>query len=269
MSEKTKQIHLGTIQKSSEAGYFEGYASMGTMDRDGDIILPSAFEKTLPAFLKAGAILAGHRSQGQNGQSLVIAKPVDARIDAKGLYIKAQFAPTDLAKEYEKLITGGFLTGMSVGFIGKTWEDTKNADGSYGPRVFKDVELLEISVTPVPANRDALIQARGKEFSPEMVDAILKSMNEDRSSKESSQLSAISLQLAELSKALKSLPTMEAIEAKMMEILGDVLAKDSEDDYSNEPNNHESDGDKESGSSTESELKALLARIETIAQKGK
>jgi HK97 family phage prohead protease len=53
----------------------------------------------------------------------------------------------------------GFLQACSVGFNPTTWNWTEDKDRPYGID-FKEQELLEFSIVPVPANPDALISAK-------------------------------------------------------------------------------------------------------------
>jgi hypothetical protein len=60
-----------------------------------------------------------------------------------------------------RLLQGNFLRALSVGF--KPWSWTLSTDPTRpGGLDFKKQELLEISVVPVPANANALMEARAK-----------------------------------------------------------------------------------------------------------
>jgi HK97 family phage prohead protease len=62
------------------------------------------------------------------------------------------FADTEQARTAEALVAGGFLRGVSVGFIpsdGFVRED--------GVVVFTDAEVVELSLTPTPSSRGALV----------------------------------------------------------------------------------------------------------------
>jgi hypothetical protein len=53
----------------------------------------------------------------------------------------------------------GFLRAVSVGFVGLKWSYAKEKDRS-GGMDFHQQELLEYSCVPVPANPDALLEAK-------------------------------------------------------------------------------------------------------------
>jgi len=163
--------------KQVDEDTFEGYASTNTLDRDNEIIEPKAFKKSLKQFINTGVILGGHWTTSYEGKSMVIGKPLDAKIDDKGLFIKCAYAPGELGEQYKQLIKGGFLTGFSVGFIARKWEDTQDENGNRGPRIFTEVELLEVSVVAIPCNREAIISQRGKALSNDMADVLIKSLD--------------------------------------------------------------------------------------------
>lgn len=58
-----------------------------------------------------------------------------------------------------RMIQQGYLSGVSVGFAPLEWELTKDKSRPGGID-FKRQRLLEVSVTPVPANGNAMIQAK-------------------------------------------------------------------------------------------------------------
>lgn len=69
-----------------------------------------------------------------------------------------EFADYEYADIIFKLCKGGFLNATSVGFIPLEYEEGKKAGDPR--RIYTKVELLEISIVPVPSNPDALISAR-------------------------------------------------------------------------------------------------------------
>ena len=130
-------------------------ASTGEKDRDGEIILPSAFKKCLPGYMKNPVILAGHQHKLADGRSPVVGKTVKAWIDKTALHVIIEFAKTDLAQEYWELYRDKFQRALSVGFRATRW-DSEVIEGRQ-VSVCKEVdELYEISCVPVGANREAL-----------------------------------------------------------------------------------------------------------------
>jgi len=140
-----------------------GIASTGNIDRDGEIILPEAFAESLPGYMQNNIVLAAHRHRLDAGQSPVVANVVEAKIAKNGLEVIIEFhSITKLAEEYWQLYSQKKQKGLSIGFIPQ--------EGGYeereGRRVYvhTKIEWIELSVVPVPSNREALSRsAQGKQ----------------------------------------------------------------------------------------------------------
>lgn len=135
-----------------EQRQFEGWASTIEKDRVDDIVLPSAFQSSLADFVQYGKIFYGHK-----WYEFPIGKPLSATIDpSKGLFIKAQLSDsTEEARTVWKLLKEGILDALSIGFNIKSFE----IDPKTNIRTITDLELLETSVVPIPANRGSRIEA--------------------------------------------------------------------------------------------------------------
>jgi HK97 family phage prohead protease len=142
----------------------EAVASTKDKDRDGDIILPSAFKDSLTAFMANPVILAGHQHKLSSGSSPVIgsAVPESIKITDDDVIFRMRFAETPLGEEYWQLYKDGHMKAFSIGFIPEKWEDSKDSQSRFGTlRTYTQIELLEISAVPVPSNRRALARVRG------------------------------------------------------------------------------------------------------------
>jgi HK97 family phage prohead protease len=141
---------FGQISKgSANDDIYRITASTDDVDRQDEVIRPDAFKGSLDSYLvKNPVILFGHRW----GEPPV-GKAVAGRVREHSLELDIVFAETQFAKEVRSLVDGGFLNASSVGFIPKTWETDPE-----GRRVYTDVELLELSIVPIPANAYATIQ---------------------------------------------------------------------------------------------------------------
>jgi len=133
-------------------------ASTVDIDRDNEIVLPSAFAAKLPDYLKLNpVILFGH----DHWSRPPIGKAVSGQVTDRALLLDIKFAPSPFAQEVRQMYEGGFMNTFSVGFM----PIESNTD-SEGRRVFTQVELLEVSAVPVPSNRLAVIMrafdSRGK-----------------------------------------------------------------------------------------------------------
>ena len=153
-------------------------ASVGTLDRAGEIIEPAAFERSLEVYRANPVIMAGHVYGGASGEPTVIGRATKIHVEPDGLPFEMQFAETDLADQYWQLYRGGFMRAFSVGFLpGKS--DTRQVDGR-AARVHTEVELLEISAVAVPANRDSLVAARSATDAERLCGSMLAELERER-----------------------------------------------------------------------------------------
>jgi HK97 family phage prohead protease/HK97 family phage major capsid protein len=135
---------LPAADEAGESVTIEGYASTVDVDRHGDIVPASVWEKGVENYLKNPVILAYH------DHSEPIGRMIEHRVDAKGLWIKARISKA--AGDVFNLVKDGVLTAFSIGF--------RIADAEYNSAlelfVVKELELHEISVVSVPANQNTL-----------------------------------------------------------------------------------------------------------------
>lgn len=151
-----KRQYAKALVQSVDAKAFTitAVASDGTMDRDGEVISMDAWR--LDNFLKNPVLLWAH-----DYSEMPIGKVTAIRTDTGKLVFEAQYAVehSEKAAQVFGMFKDGFLNAFSVGFAPQKWE---NGDGTTTPwRTFTEVELLEISAVPVPANPNALVTARG------------------------------------------------------------------------------------------------------------
>lgn len=137
--------------------------STDSVDRDGEIVEPSAFKKTLPKYMKRPVLVASHDYRDLTSQ---IGEWKRLKITEQGLEGKPMYyvnAGNEQADWGFKLAQRG-MAAFSIGFIPKEWED---GDGVKSPRrTYKEVELLEISQVIVPSNREAIQSIRSKSVDP-------------------------------------------------------------------------------------------------------
>jgi len=151
MVDKSKVLFLNSsfIKNTTSDGKtasitIEGYASTTDIDRQGDVVPASVWEKGIQNYLKNPVILAYH------DHSEPVGRMVEHKIDGKGLWIKARISSA--ASEVFNLVKDGVLTAFSIGF--------RIVDAEYNSAaelfVVKELELHEISVVSVPANQNTL-----------------------------------------------------------------------------------------------------------------
>lgn len=86
-----------------------------------------------------------------DGERFPVGRIVEWTVGDSGPVAGFVFADTQEAREAELLVSTGFLNGVSIGFMG--WKsETINKVLTY-----TDVEVLELSLTPTPSSRTALI----------------------------------------------------------------------------------------------------------------
>jgi HK97 family phage prohead protease/HK97 family phage major capsid protein len=136
ITEKSEENENGEITIS-------GYASTDHKDRDGDVILASAWKGGIKDFKNNPVILAFHDHRQPIG------KAEEIGVDEKGLKITAKISKA--AGSILDLIKEGVLSTFSVGFR------VKDADYDKDTNIFviKKAELFEVSVVSVPANAKA------------------------------------------------------------------------------------------------------------------
>jgi len=153
------------IVKAADDGTVEFIASKEVADRDREIVTVKGID--IKNYKKNPVVLWAHdRSQPPIGKAVKITKSKDE------LKIKVDFADEEtypFASTIYKLLKGGYLNAVSIGFI----PDYKaiEYDEKKEVRIFNKVELFELSVVPVPANQEAL--ATGKTLSKALEDNVI------------------------------------------------------------------------------------------------
>ncbi len=137
--------------------------STNSVDRDGEIVEPLAFKKTLPKFMKRPVLVSSHDYRDLTSQ---IGEWEKLKITENGLEGRPRYyigQGNEQADWGFKLASKG-MAAFSIGFIPKEWVD---GDGVKEPRrTYKEVELLEISQVIVPSNREAIQSIRSKGVDP-------------------------------------------------------------------------------------------------------
>jgi HK97 family phage prohead protease len=129
--------------------------STASVDRMGDTISVDGWQ--LANFRKNPVVLWAHDSS-----MMPVAKASNIRVEDGKLKARAEFMPRDIsgfADAVFKAIKQGFLSAVSVGFAPVKYAFSEEQGRSFGID-FLQQELLEFSVCPVPANPEALVEAR-------------------------------------------------------------------------------------------------------------
>jgi Escherichia/Staphylococcus phage prohead protease len=150
-------------------GEIVGYGATFDLDHQRDMILPGAFRSTLAAHRTKGTqpmMLWGHDPDQPLG------KWNTAKEDANGLYVRGRLSlGVQKANDVRALARDGVL-GLSIGFVA--------TDTAYVNRVrqIKQLDLYEVSFTPMPANPQAKITAAKSGMRPDTVRALENALHE-------------------------------------------------------------------------------------------
>lgn len=145
-----------------EARTIEFVASDATRDSYGTVLLPGNWD--LDRFNKNGVIGYQHMVSWSSDPDNVIGKGV-AKVEDDKLVVKVAFEPAEINAKAEKIfrkLEFGSLRAVSVGFIpygGRYGEGPEAADGSNPTYYYDRMELVEVSVVNIPANKNALKRA--------------------------------------------------------------------------------------------------------------
>jgi HK97 family phage prohead protease len=128
-------------------GHFRGYAAIfNAIDAYGTKFERGSFRKTL-SDNDTRPLLAGHDPH----QIIGIVKLAE---DGRGLVAEGQLnMDVARAREIRSLMLQKAIGGMSIGFLPRRWRDLED-----GTTVFDEVELIEVSVTPFPAQKFARVE---------------------------------------------------------------------------------------------------------------
>jgi HK97 family phage prohead protease len=134
--------------------------SSAAVDRDGDTIAVDGWD--LKQYRKNPVVLFGHRYF--SNEAPVVGRSLSEFVDKKKLKSLMEFTPqgmVPLADMLYGLYAEGYMNAASVGFVPKKWTFPEDEKRPFGID-FTEQELIEYSLVPVPANQEALVEARSK-----------------------------------------------------------------------------------------------------------
>lgn len=146
---------------AGEENVLEGYAStFGNVDLGLDVVERGAFRKTVRERVPAGQVklLLDHMPTA----AAVLGTVVEAKEDARGLYIKAKLSSAPDAQAVRTKLLEGHLDRMSIGYRPVRWSYKADEDGRQ-VRHLEEVMLGEVSVVAFPMNPEAAVR-RVKSF---------------------------------------------------------------------------------------------------------
>ena len=182
MADIERKTWLGCECKATDESHVTAVISTETPDRDKEVVVATGLD--LKNYRANPIVQFSHPQQQMfTAFELPVGKCNTIKCDRKNnqLMAKVEFAPTEQGTMIRELFKGGFLNAFSVGFV------PKQKEGAYGPptddelkanpswkkegvhTVWRETEMVELSVANIPANPEALAMARKSlDLSPEM-----------------------------------------------------------------------------------------------------
>ncbi len=147
----------GTAEPIPDSRSFKFVFSDGSVDRAGDTIDAKGWK--LDSFKANPVALFGHSTDIDS----VMGTAKNVSVVGGKLVGEIEFTTADINPKADmayRMVQAGILNAVSVGFMPLDYEFSTDKNRPFGLD-FKQQELLEISIVPVPANGNALIEARG------------------------------------------------------------------------------------------------------------
>lgn len=142
-----KHFHCWIKQTDTAKRRIRGFASTRNPDRENDVVEPDALRRAMSTYMQNPIVLRDHMLDKPIGTT------VDYSVSFEGLEVEIEIAKdTALANETWALISQGVLKALSIGFIAQEFD----RDREQGGATIRSLELIEISVVSIPANRESL-----------------------------------------------------------------------------------------------------------------
>lgn len=167
---QTKQADpILSIKAMDDAtGEFEGYGStfLGGPDSVGDIVMPGAYKDSLAEHAARGTM---PKMFWQHDPHQPIGKWLSASEDDKGLLMRGRLnMGVQKGKEAYELLKAGDIDGLSIGYrIRKHTEDKDR-----GVWLLEKLDLFEVSVVSIGANRNATVDTASVKADRELVERL-------------------------------------------------------------------------------------------------
>ena len=183
-----KQEKSFLIKSLSDTGELEGYFSTFDVHADavGDCVAPGAFKRTISEWEKSGKYPPLVWNHDMENPDNIIGRVDSIEEDEHGPLMKAHFFDTPTAQHVRNLIKEETVFQFSFAYLvdkeRKPNESEKTTDGNI-KNVLEEVTLLEVTVTPTPANPFAQVTdiksgRRNSKKDLETMDAIESSLKD-------------------------------------------------------------------------------------------
>lgn len=177
MNYKTKLFDIKSMSDTGElTGYFSTYLPVA--DSYGDCVAPGCFAETVKAWEEKGKHIPLVWNHNMDDPELIIGQVDKIEDDEYGPLMTAHFYDTQKAQAARNLLKEGsvyqFSYAYAVDASRKPTEAEKTADPNIA-RVLEAVSLMEITITPIPAQPLAeVVSAKAGRRNSEKDENILK-----------------------------------------------------------------------------------------------
>ena len=142
-----------TATPTTDLGEFEALAATFDRDREGDLISPGAFQKSIAEWQSVGRLVPLHWSHVAD-DIVGHVDPASMRETAAGLEVAGRVdLDTDRGRSVWRLIKANTV-GLSFGYLA-----TKSRQRRDGGRDLFEIDVFEVSVTPAPMNNRTRVLA--------------------------------------------------------------------------------------------------------------
>ena len=177
MIKNMNQKNLDASVVSGDSDQIIAKLTTVSVDRDGEVLIPQGMNSK--EYEKNPVLFYNHDYANPIGTVKRLKRTDDAVIGELSFAKRPDDYKGDFFPQFvETLVKQGIIKGVSVGFTAEIDGQriaSKSDISKFGKgikRVFNKWKLLEVSIAPLPANQDALIEAVGKGFvSPMQVKA--------------------------------------------------------------------------------------------------
>jgi len=157
LDHKTLRIETKAGLVDFEARTFTGYAAVyNNRDEGGDVIMPGAFDKTMPRIL-AGKVKLIDGHDYWDGTEKVVGKAISAVSDEVGLLVTFLVAKGEDGDVLLNKIADGIIDALSIGYKTILEEEATDPDTGVQTTYLKEIKLYEVSVVIWGMNPLALI----------------------------------------------------------------------------------------------------------------
>jgi HK97 family phage prohead protease len=146
-------VETKAMPEMTEQRIFTFRASTSAVDRQGEVIDQAGW--MLDDYKRNPVILDSHRYGSIDD---VLGRALRIETTPQGLEVDVEFAETERGQMARRMVEGGFLRTVSVGFRSLD----RRPGGKGQPTTHSKMELLEVSMVAIPANREA-VRIRGVE----------------------------------------------------------------------------------------------------------